>query len=129
MYPAHVLAASPGGAALVAPCVALATTAAGALLCADAFSGLFHWATDNYGDGRTPALGTVIAAFQGHHLAPWTIKHRPFANNVHKICAAVLPLVLFAAAPSLLGGGGGLSLFFWTLFLNAQWASQEFHKV
>ena len=121
-------AAAGGASARVAPCAALAATGAAALLCADAFSGLFHWATDNYGDGRTPGLGAVIAAFQGHHLAPWTIAHRPFANNVHKICAAVLPLVLLAAAPSLRRGGGGLALFFWTVFLNAQWASQEFHK-
>ena len=82
---------------------------AAALLCADAFSGLFHWATDNYGDEHA-RLGAVIAAFQGRHLAPWTIAHRPFANNVHKICAAVLPLVLLAAAHRCAAAAAGHAL-------------------
>ena len=40
---------------------------------ADFGSGVFHWATDNYGNEKTPVFGGVIAAFQGHHLFPWTI--------------------------------------------------------
>ena len=39
-----------------------------AVLCgfvfADFGSGVFHWATDNYGSDKTPVLGGVIAAFQ-----------------------------------------------------------------
>ena len=45
-----------------------------AVLCgfvfADFGSGVFHWATDNYGSDKTPVLGGVIAAFQvktSHH--------------------------------------------------------------
>ena len=56
------------------------------------FSGTFHWATDNYGRLETPVVGFACAAFQGHHLAPWTISHRSFPNNVYKIAAATLPL-------------------------------------
>ena len=40
---------------------------------------------DNYGNGRTPIVGSIIAAFQGHHTAPWTITERGFCNNVSKI--------------------------------------------
>ena len=43
---------------------------------ADLGSGIFHWSVDNYGNGRTPVLGNIIAAFQGHHTAPWTIVER-----------------------------------------------------
>merc|ERR1712070_1307524 len=58
------------------------------------FSGAFHWATDNYGSLRTPVVGFACAAFQGHHLAPWTISHRSFWNNVYKIAGATMPLIL-----------------------------------
>jgi hypothetical protein len=53
---------------------------------ADFGSGVFHWAVDNYGNGRTPVMGSIIAAFQGHHSAPWTITYRGFCNNVWKLC-------------------------------------------
>ena len=39
---------------------------------ADLGSGVFHWIVDNYGDAKTPALGTIIDSFQGHHARPWT---------------------------------------------------------
>jgi hypothetical protein len=41
-------------------------------LLADLGSGVFHWIVDNYGDASTPALGSIIDAFQGHHARPWT---------------------------------------------------------
>ena len=63
-------------------------------LAGEMFSGCFHWATDNYGSLKTPVVGFACAAFQGHHLAPWTISHRTFTNNVYKIAAATLPLML-----------------------------------
>ena len=53
---------------------------------ADFGSGVFHWSVDNYGNGRTPVMGNIIAAFQGHHSAPWTITYRGFCNNVWKLC-------------------------------------------
>jgi hypothetical protein len=34
---------------------------------ADFGSGVLHWSVDNYGNGRTPIMGGIIAAFQGHH--------------------------------------------------------------
>ena len=67
---------SPGESPLQLTFVFLAT-----VVFSDAFSGLFHWATDNYGNGDTPVFGEVIAAFQGHHVNPWTITHRSFFNN------------------------------------------------
>jgi hypothetical protein len=45
----------------------------------------FTRSTDNYGNRDTPVFGGVIEAFQGHHVSPWTITHRSFYNNVHKV--------------------------------------------
>lgn len=55
-------------------------------IAADFGSGVLHWSVDNYGNGRTPVMGNIIAAFQGHHSAPWTITYRGFCNNVWKLC-------------------------------------------
>jgi len=87
------------------------------------FSGTFHWATDNYGRLETPVVGFACAAFQGHHLAPWTISHRSFPNNVYKIAAATLPLFLLGLA--LLPPAG--AAFVATLFYS-QVLAQEFHR-
>ena len=62
----------------------------GSWILADFGSGILHWAVDNYGNGRTPIMGSIIAAFQGHHAAPWTITQRGFANNVYKLCLPFL---------------------------------------
>jgi palmitoyl-[glycerolipid] 3-(E)-desaturase len=92
-----------------------------AVVFSDFFSGLFHWSVDNYGDGSTPILGSVIAAFQGHHDAPWTITYRQFCNNVYKICKVTIPallLVKFLVASPLAG-------LFAVIFFNLQVLSQE----
>jgi len=71
-------------------------------IAADFGSGVFHWSVDNYGNGRTPIMGNIIAAFQGHHSAPWTITYRGFCNNVWKLCIPFgIPTV---AAISLIAG-------------------------
>lgn len=92
---------------------------------ADLGSGIFHWSVDNYGNGRTPVLGNIIAAFQGHHTAPWTITEREFCNNVHKLCypfGPLAPLVALAlAAPP------GFQLFI-SIFTFLEVMSQELHK-
>jgi ubiquitin-conjugating enzyme E2 variant len=56
-----------------------------AVVIGDFATGVFHWSVDNYGSIDTPLVGTVCAAFQGHHDTPWTITFRSFANNVFKI--------------------------------------------
>jgi len=90
----------------------------------DLGTGIFHWSVDNYGSIKTPIVGTVCAAFQGHHDTPWTITFRSFANNVYKICYGSIPalalLLLLHPSPS-------LRLFF-TLFSNWWVISQELHK-
>lgn len=95
------------------------------LVFSDFFSGVFHWATDNYGNGKTPVFGGVIEAFQGHHGNPWTITHRGFCNNVHKIAKAALPLLALGMAAT---SDPGWRLVM-VIFLNAQMLSQEFHKL
>ncbi|KAL3778339.1 hypothetical protein ACHAW5_010235 [Stephanodiscus triporus] len=94
---------------------------------ADFGSGVFHWSVDNYGNGRTPVMGNIIAAFQGHHSAPWTITYRGFCNNVWKLCIPFgVPTV---AAITLIAGPENptISLFF-AIFCAIEILSQELHK-
>jgi ubiquitin-conjugating enzyme E2 variant len=93
-------------------------------LLADFGSGVLHWSVDNYGNGRTPIMGSIIAAFQGHHSAPWTITERGFCNNVYKLCMpfGILPMLLINAI------AGPATTFFFTIFCVLEILSQEFHK-
>lgn len=69
-------------------------------------------------------MGGIIAAFQGHHSAPWTITERGFCNNVYKLCIpfGVGPIGLI----SLLSGP--FVTFFMVCFCVMEIMSQEFHK-
>ena len=87
-------------------------------------TGVFHWATDNYGSIKTPVFGSVCAAFQGHHVTPWTITFRSFANNVYKICYGTVPALLIVAVIPMLP----LAKIFFTLFITWWMISQELHK-
>lgn len=93
-------------------------------LLADLGSGVLHWSVDNYGNGRTPIMGNIIAAFQGHHSAPWTIAERGFCNNVYKLCIpfGVVPMTLINMI-----SGPAVTMFF-TCFCVTEIMSQEFHK-
>lgn len=91
---------------------------------ADFGSGVLHWSVDNYGNGRTPVMGTIIAAFQGHHSAPWTITERGFCNNVYKLCIpfGIIPMTVinFLSGPS--------TTLFFAVFCVMEIMSQEQHK-
>jgi palmitoyl-[glycerolipid] 3-(E)-desaturase len=93
-------------------------------LLADFGSGVLHWSVDNYGNGQTPIMGGIIAAFQGHHAAPWTITERGFCNNVYKLTLpfGILPTVLawYLLPPS--------AAIFTISFCMLEILSQEFHK-
>lgn len=110
------------------------TTILQSLLCivsswvlADFGSGVLHWSVDNYGNGRTPVMGSIIAAFQGHHTAPWTITERGFCNNVYKLCVPFgIPTVVAIAL--LAGPSHPLVSLFFTVFCSMEIMSQEFHK-
>jgi len=94
---------------------------------ADLGSGILHWSVDNYCNGRTPIMGGIIAAFQGHHSAPWTICERGFENNVFKLC---IPFgVQTVIALKFLFGLDAYSTYFWTIFCFMEILSQEFHKM
>lgn len=99
-------------------------TVMSSIVLGDFATGVFHWSVDNYGGLNTPVFGKVCAAFQGHHVTPWTITFRPFANNVYKIAYGTIPaLVVLAIAPC--------SIYvrtFFALFINWWLLSQEFHK-
>lgn len=115
-------AATLGVTAVYAVALALA-----AWIVADFGSGVLHWSVDNYGNGRTPIMGPIIAAFQGHHSAPWTITYRGFCNNVYKLCTpfGILPMLVVhtlctPTAPAV--------TWFMAWFCAFEVASQEFHK-
>lgn len=94
---------------------------------ADFGSGVLHWSVDNYGNGRTPVMGNIIAAFQGHHSAPWTITYRGFCNNVWKLCIPFgIPTV--AAINALAGHDHPMVPLFFAVFCATEIMSQEFHK-
>ena len=94
---------------------------------ADLGSGVLHWSVDNYGNGKTPIMGGIIAAFQGHHSAPWTICERGFENNVSKLC---IPFgVQTVLAMKVAFGLGPIATLFWTVFSVMEILSQEFHKM
>lgn len=94
---------------------------------ADFGSGVLHWSVDNYGNGRTPIFGGIIAAFQGHHSAPWTICERGFENNIYKLCVPFgIQTVL---AMKFVFGLGPSATLFWSFFCVMEIMSQEFHKM
>jgi len=95
---------------------------------ADLGSGVLHWSVDNYGNGRTPVMGNIIAAFQGHHSAPWTITQRQFCNNVYKLCTpfGLAPILLTLATQSYTSHP--LFTIYGAMFCSWEILSQEFHK-
>eukprot|EP00537_Pseudo-nitzschia_pungens_P001272 CAMPEP_0172373526 /NCGR_PEP_ID=MMETSP1060-20121228/52010_1 /TAXON_ID=37318 /ORGANISM="Pseudo-nitzschia pungens, Strain cf. cingulata" /LENGTH=346 /DNA_ID=CAMNT_0013099885 /DNA_START=27 /DNA_END=1067 /DNA_ORIENTATION=+ len=94
---------------------------------ADLGSGVLHWSVDNYGNGKTPIMGGLIAAFQGHHSAPWTICEREFENNVYKLCIPFGIQTVLAMKFAL--GLGHASVLFWSVFCTMEIMSQEMHKM
>ncbi len=54
--------------------------------------------------------------------SPWTITHRPFENNVHKVTYAALPLLalLRLADPGLFGVTLGVAFLFGSLMSNVR---------
>ena len=94
---------------------------------ADFGSGVFHWSVDNYGNGKTPVMGSMIAAFQGHHSAPWTICDRGFCNNVYKLCLPFGPITMLPLY-LLLNEQHPSVVWFLTVFSCLEIMSQEFHK-
>lgn len=92
----------------------------------DLGTGVFHWSVDNYGSLKTPLVGTVCAAFQGHHETPWTITFRPFANNVYKIASGTIPVL--GAMALLPAEDFAMQKIFFSLFANWWLVSQELHK-
>lgn len=107
---------------------ALIAVIAASVVVGDFATGVFHWATDNYGSIKTPVFGTVCAAFQGHHLTPWTITFRSFVNNVYKICFATVPVLLLLGIGQTFFQMNALVNVFFVLFTNWWMVSQEFHK-
>ncbi|QDZ24819.1 B domain of TMEM189 domain-containing protein [Chloropicon primus] len=103
---------------------AMALSALAAWVLSDLGSGIFHWSVDNYGSGKTPILGNVIAAFQGHHGEPWTITMREFSNNTYKTCIPTLPFLVLCATDV----DHPEWQMFWSLFSAFICLAQQFHS-
>lgn len=122
----HALFAQTDGNIGVTALASMSTIIATWIL-ADFGSGVLHWSVDNYGNGRTPVMGNIIAAFQGHHSAPWTITYRGFSNNVWKLCIPFgLPTV--AAITYLAGPENPMVSLSSSIFCFTEIMSQELHK-
>lgn len=64
-----------------------------ALLAADFFSGLVHWAADNWGDPKWPILGPgFIQPFRNHHVDPTDISRHDFVELNGNNCIVSLPV-------------------------------------
>jgi ubiquitin-conjugating enzyme E2 variant len=94
------------------------------IIVGDFATGVFHWSVDNYGTLKTPLIGSVCAAFQGHHQTPWTITFRSFANNVYKIGFGTIPALTLLSFSNV----DNILRIFLTLFITWWMLSQEFHK-
>lgn len=103
---------------------ALALSAAAAYVLSDLGSGIFHWSVDNYGSGKTPVLGNVIAGFQGHHAEPWTITMREFSNNTYRTCIPTLPFLVLCATDV----SHPEWQMFWSTFSALICLAQQFHS-
>ncbi len=91
----------------------------------DIGTGVFHWSVDNYGSLKTPVVGSICHAFQGHHDTPWTITFRSMANNLYKVAYGCAPsLLLLCTLPNV----SPLPRLFFALFINWWLLSQELHK-
>lgn len=93
--------ASPGTLASLAAAPALSLAHAACLcgaawVAADLLVGIFHWSVDNYGDGSTPVMGPIIAAFQGHHDRPWLITRGQLCTVIDGPCVATMPMAVAA---------------------------------
>jgi len=123
-----IVSSSSGGIDMVSSTAEVAACLVSSWLAADLGSGILHWSVDNYGNGRTPVLGNIIAAFQGHHSAPWTITQRQFCNNVHKLCIpfGLVPILLILGTQSF--HYHPLLTLFLINFSVFEIVSQEFHK-
>ena len=105
--------------------VSISATILASVVLGDISTGVFHWAVDNYGSLKTPVVGSICHAFQGHHDTPWTITFRSLANNLYKVAYGCAPsLLLLVVAP----GVSDFARLFFALFINWWLLSQELHK-
>lgn len=72
-----------------------------ALLAADFFSGVVHWAADNWGDPKWPILGPgFIQPFRNHHVDPKDISRHDFIELNGNNCIVSLPVFFLSGYAS-----------------------------
>ena len=122
---ATLFGAAASDAATPTDAAALVAAVVAGYYAADFGTAVYHWSVDNYGSASTPIVGGQIEAFQGHHLKPWTITQRQFANNVHKIFAPSIPVTLLGLALAPLTPGWADA--FGATVVGLACMSQQFH--
>ncbi|PIN16264.1 Ubiquitin-conjugating enzyme [Handroanthus impetiginosus] len=91
---------------------------------ADLCSGIYHWAVDNYGNGKTPIFGSQIEAFQAHHRKPSAISTtRKLAYSLY-IEAVIVTIVV---TPINLLSHDAVLLVFFGVFACCVMFGQVFH--
>lgn len=90
------IAGLPAGSAVLAG-VGSAAVATMAWAVTDAGSGIFHFGVDNYGDPKTPVVGTMIKEFQEHHVKPWDLEEASVWTNCAQAGQVLGPLLMGVA--------------------------------
>jgi len=93
-----------------------------ALLLADFFSGIVHWAADTWGTyDEQSSSATWIRPFRHHHIDPQSIVRHSFVERNGSATLVVLPILvgmLFIKPASFVSFSIKLGLFFFSLGIN-----------
>lgn len=89
-----------------------------ALPIADFFSGLVHWAADNWGSAHWPIVGGFVGPFRHHHVDPEAMTRHGFLRRFGDNVVASLPTFWFAT----LADGSAA----WRLFVGVFWVAAAY---
>ncbi len=98
-----------------------------ALPTADFFSGVVHWAADNWGSADWPVVGGFVGPFRHHHVEPEAMTRHGFLRRFGDNVVAALPTFWFG---TLADGSAGWRVFagvFWVAVAYWVLATAQFH--
>jgi len=102
-----------------------------AMVLADLFSGLVHWAADTWGSFYTPLVGkTFIRSFREHHVDPYRITHHDVIETNGDNCMLTIPALMLVSFAELRKDNGSDLFIAAFLTLLCIWVSltNQIHK-